>query len=127
MSVLSVCVFAIASAGILALLRQLRPELAAVSGALAGTVILAYCISGFAPYVAELKGFVEESGAEGAFSLLIKALSMAVCCQFSADICRDCGENAICTAVELFGRISLISLSMPLFSVLVQTVLEVIG
>ncbi len=119
MSVLSVCVFAIASAGILALLRQLRPELAAVSGALAGTVILAYCISGFAPYVAELKGFVEESGAEGAFSLLIKALSMAVCCQFSADICRDCGENALAARVETAGKIGIIIISLPTVSELI--------
>ena len=119
MSVLSVCVFAIASAGILALLRQLRPELAAVSGALAGTVILAYCISGFAPYVAELKGFVEESGAEGAFSLLIKALSTAVCCQFSADICRDCGENALAARVETAGKIGIIIISLPTVSELI--------
>lgn len=119
MSVLSVCVFAIASAGILALLRQLRPELAAVSGALAGTVILAYCISGFAPYVAELKGFVEESGAEGAFNLLIKALSMAVCCQFSADICRDCGENALAARVETAGKIGIIIISLPTVSELI--------
>lgn len=61
------------------------------------------------------------------FTILCKAVGITYLTQLGMDFCRDCGENAICTAVELFGRISLISLSMPLFSVLVQTVLEVIG
>ncbi len=61
------------------------------------------------------------------FGILCKAVGITYLTQLGMDFCRDCGENAICTAVELFGRISLISLSMPLFSVLVQTVLEVIG
>ena len=61
------------------------------------------------------------------FGILCKAVGITYLTQLGMDFCRDCGENAICTAVELFGRISLISLSMPLLSVLVQTVLEVIG
>ena len=58
--------------------------------------------------------------------ILCKAVGITYLTQLGMDFCRDCGENAICTAVELFGRVSLIALSLPLFSVLVQTVLEVI-
>lgn len=61
------------------------------------------------------------------FLILCKAIGITYLTQLGMDFCRDCGENAICTAVELFGRVSLISLSLPLFSVLVDTVLEVIG
>ena len=59
--------------------------------------------------------------------ILCKAVGISYLTQLGMDFCRDCGENSICTAVELFGRISLIALSLPLFSVLVDTVLEVIG
>ncbi len=61
------------------------------------------------------------------FLILCKAIGITYLTQLGMDFCRDCGENAICTAVELFGRISLISLSLPLFTELVQIVLEVIG
>lgn len=61
------------------------------------------------------------------FTILCKAVGITYLTQLGMDFCRDCGENAICTAVELFGRISLISISLPLFSTLVLTVLEVIG
>lgn len=61
------------------------------------------------------------------FLILCKAVGISYLTQLGMDFCRDCGENAICTAVELFGRISLISLSLPLFTVLVDVILEVIG
>ncbi|MDE6708794.1 MAG: stage III sporulation protein AD, partial [Oscillospiraceae bacterium] len=41
------------------------------------------------------------------------------------DICKDCGENAISTVVELCGRVLLILLALPLFLTLAETVLEV--
>ena len=50
------------------------------------------------------------------FLILCKAIGITYLTQLGMDFCRDCGENAICTAVELFGRVSLISLSLPLFS-----------
>ena len=61
------------------------------------------------------------------FLILCKAIGISYLTQLGMDFCRDCGENAICTAVELFGRISLISLSLPLFTVLIDLILEVIG
>lgn len=61
------------------------------------------------------------------FTILCKAIGITYLTQLGMDFCRDCGENAICTSVELCGRISLISLSLPLFTVLAETVLEVIG
>ncbi len=61
------------------------------------------------------------------FVILCKAVGITYLTQLGMDFCRDCGEHAVCTAVELFGRISLISLALPLFSMLVQIVLEVIG
>ncbi len=61
------------------------------------------------------------------FNILCKAVGITYLTQLGMDFCKDCGENAICTAVELCGRVSLLSLSLPLFTALTQTVLEVIG
>ena len=45
--------------------------------------------------------------------------------QFSADICRDCNENAIASAVEISGKIQLIILALPLFDLLIDTVMVI--
>lgn len=58
------------------------------------------------------------------FTILCKAVGIAYLTQLGTDICRDCGENAVGTAVELCGRIMLVLLSLPLFLTLAETVLE---
>ncbi len=58
------------------------------------------------------------------FGMLCKAVGIACLSQIGTDICRDCGENAIGTAVELCGRVMLVLLALPLFLTLAETVLE---
>lgn len=57
--------------------------------------------------------------------ILFKALGICYLTQFSADICRDCNENAIASAVETAGKIQLIILALPLFDVLIDTVMVI--
>lgn len=57
--------------------------------------------------------------------IIFKALGICYLTQFSADICRDCGENAAASAAEIFGKIQLILLSLPLFESLIDNILGV--
>ena len=59
-------------------------------------------------------------------SLIFKALGICYLTQFSADICRDCGESAIASAAEIVGRIQLIIISLPLFEKLVDSIMVVL-
>ena len=61
------------------------------------------------------------------FHLLCKAVGITYLTQLGTDICRDCGENAIGTAVELCGRILLVLLSLPLFLTLTEMILEMMA
>lgn len=61
------------------------------------------------------------------FTILCKAIGIAWLTQLGADTCRDCGENAIGSAVVFCGRICLVVLALPLFVTLAETVLGVVG
>ncbi len=71
--------------------------------------------------------YAQSSLSPAYFVILCKALGIAYLTQLGSDICRDCGEAAIASAVELCGRISLVALALPLFVQLTKTVLGVIG
>ncbi len=58
------------------------------------------------------------------FGILCKAVGISYLTQFGMDICRDAGENALGTAVELCGRVLLLMLALPLFVTLSETILE---
>jgi stage III sporulation protein AD len=46
--------------------------------------------------------------------LLLKALAIALACNATASLCRDCGESALAEKAELAGKIAILSLCIPL-------------
>ncbi len=58
-------------------------------------------------------------------TILFKALGICYLTQFSADICRDCNETAIASAVEIIGKIQLIVLAFPLFNKLADVIMVI--
>lgn len=60
------------------------------------------------------------SGSDGAvgeaFSLMLKALGIALVSKFCSDICRDCGESGMANGVESVGRMVMIGLCIPVLA-----------
>ncbi|MBR2901553.1 MAG: stage III sporulation protein AD [Clostridia bacterium] len=127
MNVYAVCGFAVASACIIALLRQIRPELATISVALVGVLIFIYLLNGLSPFVAFLKNTAMETGNGGYFALMLKSLAISLCCRVSADVCRDCGESSLASRVELAGKVSIVIISIPVVEQLFGIAKDMLG
>ena len=54
----------------------------------------------------------------GYINVLFKAVGVAVTAKIGADICRDSGNSALASAVELAGKAAIILLSMPMLKTL---------
>ena len=81
-----------------------------------------------APSVEALKELSRRAGLDNGFAqVLIKAL--AVCCitQLAADICRDAGESALASKLELAGRAAVAVISLPVFMELADIVAGLVG
>lgn len=61
------------------------------------------------------------------FSLMLKALGIAVAGRLCADICRDCGENGIANGVEGVGRMAIFALCIPIISEIIEYSSRVLG
>ncbi len=109
-------------------LRQYQKPQAVLLGLAVSCIVLLSLLPQIQEILDTASAFFSMTGMNAEyFGILCKAVGIAYLTQLGMDLCRDCGENAICTAVELFGRVSILGLSLPLFTMLVQTVLEVIG
>lgn len=74
-------------------------------------------------YVNELS-----SGSTDAYMIILfKALGISFITSTCSDICRDCGENAIASKLEFFGKCEIIAISLPLVKELVGLVTEVMN
>ena len=68
------------------------------------------------PLVSYLTGLSKWDGVGGYAEILIKALGIAVLTQCCAELCRECGESAAATGVELTGKVEILLLCLPLIN-----------
>ena len=59
-------------------------------------------------------------------SLLIKITGIAFLSEFAVSICRDSGEGAIASKIELGSKIIIISMSIPIISSLLEIILQIL-
>lgn len=73
--------------------------------------------------VSELKFLQGYFSAYGSyFKLLIKIIGITYLAEFSADLCKDAGANTLASQVEMFGKLSILVLCMPIMSSLLETI-----
>ncbi len=113
---------AVAAAFSAVALRKYAPEMSAVIAVSAGGVILLSILSQTSPVINEIGQFIKGAGIDGTYgSVLIKTIGICFLSQFTADTCRDAGQNSLASKVELAAKISVTVLSLPLFEAVLQT------
>ena len=127
MDIITVCAFSLISLCVVVLVKQLRQELVPLTVAVIGVVFLGYLIINLKPVLDFISNTAKESGMGGYFTILIKALAVALSCQVCAEICRDCGENTLASKVELAGKIGIIILSLPILQQLLTMAKEMLA
>ena len=107
--------------------KQMRADLA-VTVRLAGSVVLLGAVVAMsAPIYSYLSALISGTAPGQYAEVLIKALGVALLTHLGAEICRDCGEGGIATAVELAGKCEILLLSLPLVSSILSSAAELLN
>lgn len=59
---------------------------------------------------------------QGYIRLLLKMMGITYVAQFASEICKDAGYQAVSTQIEMFGKVSILFVSMPVLLALLQTI-----
>lgn len=54
-------------------------------------------------------------------STLVKMIGITYIAEFASGICKDAGYGAIGTQIEIFGKLSVLAVSMPILLALIET------
>ena len=111
---------------IVILIRRLREELSPALVVAATIAILAVLIKLAMPVLEFTKQLAEAYGMSSYLGIMMKALGIAMCSKICADICRDCGETAIATKVEIGGKVGILLLSLPLLQQIINSISSLI-
>ena len=121
MNVLGVAVFAIVAAILALTLRQYSPQIAVVVSVGAGVLLFGYIAASLLPVLQEVLSIslLSEGVAEN-IGTLFKCLGVCYVVQLAADSCRDAGQQAIASKVELAGKVTVLALALPMLKTVVS-------
>ena len=107
------------------IIKQYRPEFAIYIALVAGVIILALVIGNLTNVINLLKDISTRSGINNKFlGILLKMTGIAILTEFAISICKDAGENAIASKVEIGSKVIIISLSVPIITNLLEVILK---
>ena len=61
------------------------------------------------------------------FKLLFKAVGITYICEFCAAICKDAGYGAIAGQIEVFGKLSVLFIGMPVLTAILENISAIAG
>ncbi len=114
MNILQISGLALTAVALAVLLRQYRAEYAMALGLMVSVVVLLALMPVLKETMSLLMNIASNSGASQTVGVIVKSLGIAFVAGIAADVCRDAGESAMASKVELAGKVAILSLAMPM-------------
>ena len=112
---------------IIIIVRQYKPEFTLYVSLLAGALILLFIMDKLEGIIDLLTRLSNKTAINNEFlTLLIKITGIAFLTEFAVSICKDTGESAIASKVDMGGKVIIVSMSIPIISSLLETVVEIL-
>lgn len=108
---------AIAAAVLAVVLRRYHAEYGLLISLGAGAALLLVLLQSLPQVFSQFQSLLQAAALPAETgSTLLKALGACWLAQFAADACRDAGEGALASKVELAGKTAVLLLILPLFA-----------
>lgn len=108
-------------------LKQIRPEIALQLSILAGASIFIVILSKVRVIVDLLQTLADQANISSYYLLIIlKIVGVAYLAEFGAQICRDAGEGALATKIELAAKVGVIILAIPIIVAITESLVRLV-
>ena len=109
------------------IIKQHRPEFAIYISVIAGVLILTLVLGKVSGIITLLSNLADKTTINRDFLyLLIKITGVALLTEFAVSICKDSGESAIASKIDIGGKVTIIGIDIAIISSLLETVLKVL-
>lgn len=106
---------------LIVLLKQTRPEyayLTRVALVLCALVSVLYLVNSVVLHLSSIIGLSEIQ--EDFLTVMLKVLGISIITEIAVSMCRDSGESALATVLEIAGKSAVIAMSLPIIKKLLE-------
>ncbi|MBE5937519.1 MAG: stage III sporulation protein AD [Lachnospiraceae bacterium] len=128
MDIINIAILAITGTVISLLIKQTRPELAFVLIFVCSIMIFSFGISKITSVIELIKnmnGYIDIN--EKYIGYIVRIIGISYVAEIASDLCKDAGHGAMASQVEIFGKISILAISMPVVTALIETITDMLG
>lgn len=123
MDVMTVCALGLAAVLLAVQLKSFRAEYAAYVVFAAGILIAFYTVGKLETVSSLFERFASELPVDAVYlTTLLKMIGIAYIVQLCAGLCKDAGYSATAGQIEIFGKLTILSISLPVVFALLDTV-----
>ena len=127
MDIIKIVGIGLISLVIIIIVKQYKPEFAVYVSLAAGILILMMVFEKLSGIIDLLSNLASRTSVNMSFiTLLIKITGIAILTEFAVSICKDCGESAIASKIDIGGKIIIVAVSVPIISSLLETVIKIL-
>ena len=112
---------------IIIILKQYKPDFAVYVSILAGIFILLLSLAKISGIVNLLQDLASRANISSQFlGIILKITGIAILTEFAVSICQDSGESSIANKIDIGGKVTIITISLPIISSLLETILKIL-
>ena len=97
--------------------KEYRRDFSVCIGIITGIILLFSVAQGLNGIFSETHNIILKSGVKTEYlTAILKVVGISFITQFSAEVCRDAGQNAIASKLEISGKILILTFTLPIIS-----------
>ena len=111
---------------IIIILKQYKPDFAIYISILAGAIIILVVMDKLSSIISLLASMQNKANMNNQFLvILLKITGIAFLTEYASSICKDAGESAIATKIDLGGKVLIIAISIPIIQALLELIIKI--
>lgn len=123
MSMMQILLVALVGASASVMLKKTSPEISMLIGVVTGVIILYFALELVNEVVTTMRYMASMYNINSEYiSIVIKIVGITYLGEFAVSSLKDAGESGIASKVEIFAKLLIVTLSVPVISQLVSTV-----
>ena len=127
MEIIKIVGIALVSVFIILLMKQYKPEFVIHISIISGILIFSMILPKMTAILELLNSFTNKLGVNSEFlSILLKITGVAYLSEFATNLCKDSGETAVASKVELSAKVIIIAMSIPILGSVIETLINIL-
>ena len=120
---LKIAAVGVAASVMAMVLKKNSPEIALLLTVATVSLIMFAAVEVISEVLEFLRTILEYTSlSEDIFGIVLKAVAIAIITKIASDVCKDAGQSASSSAIELVGSATVLYIALPLFETMIQMI-----